>query len=118
MGAGGVLIARHFVLSQGMQVREDNETRVEVEETMSEDGHPAHTITIYGRENATIYLREMQSSYVIADGKVSITVPDYMWYDTESSTYATAVETDTMDVTITPYIRYSQEGDPVSAFSD
>lgn len=111
MGAGGVLIARHFVLSQGMQVREDNETRVEVEETMSEDGHPAHTITIYGRENATIYLREMQSSYVIADGKVSITVPDYMWYDTESSTYATAVETDTMDVTITPYIRYSQEGD-------
>ncbi len=111
MGAGGVLIARHFVLSQGMQMREDNETSIEVVETTSEDGHPAHTITIYGRENATVYLREMQTSYVIADGKVSITVPDYMWYDTESSTFATPVETDTMDVTITPYIRYSQEGD-------
>ncbi|MFR5788495.1 MAG: hypothetical protein ACLUHE_16265 [Christensenellales bacterium] len=57
------------------------------------DDHPAHVITIYGRENATVYLREMQTSYVIADGKVSITVPDYMWYDTESSTFATAVET-------------------------
>lgn len=111
MGAGGVLIARHFVLSQGIQVREDNETRVEVTETTSADGHPAHTITIYGRENANVYLKEMQSSYVIADGKVSVTVPDYMWYDTESSTYATPVETDTMDVVITPFIRYSQEGD-------
>ena len=110
MGIGRVLIARHFVLSQGMQVRNDNETRVELTESVVDD-HPAHTITIYGRENATVYLKEMQTSYVIADGKVSVTVPDYMWYDTESSTYATAVETDTMDVTITPYIRYSQEGD-------
>ena len=110
MGIGGVLIARHFVLSQGMQVRNDNETRVELTATTVDD-HPAHVITIYGRENATVYLREMQTSYVIADGKVSITVPDYMWYDTESSTFATAVETDTMDISITPYIRYSQEGD-------
>ena len=110
MGVGGVLIARHFVLSQGIQVRNDNETRVELTASTVDD-HPAHTITIYGRENATVYLKEMQTSYVIADGKVSVTVPDYMWYDTESSTYATEVETDTMDVTITPYIRYSQEGD-------
>ncbi len=110
MGAGGVLAARHFVLSQGMQVRQDNETNVVLTET-TVDGMPAHTLTIYGKENATVYLREMGSSYVIADGKVEVTVPDYMWYDTESSTFATAVETDTMDVTITPFIRYSQEGD-------
>ncbi|MGN0773189.1 MAG: hypothetical protein ACI4MP_05290 [Candidatus Ventricola sp.] len=110
VGAGGVLAARHFVLSQGMQVRRDNETNIVVSET-TVDGMPAHTLTIYGKENATVYLREMQSTYVIADGKVEVTVPDYMWYDTESSTYATPVETDTMDVTITPFIRYSQEGD-------
>lgn len=110
VGAGGVLAARHFVLSQGMQVRRDNETNIVVSET-TVDGLPAHTLTIYGKENATVYLREMQSTYVIADGKVEVTVPDYMWYDTESSTFATAVETDTMDVTITPFIRYSQEGD-------
>ena len=107
---GGVFFARHFVISQGMQLRQDNETRFELTET-EVDGHPAHTLTIYGKENATIYLRETQTSYVIADGKVSVTIPDYMWYDTESSTYAVAAETDTMDVTISPYIRYSQEGD-------
>ncbi|MDO5300495.1 MAG: hypothetical protein Q4F18_13780, partial [Clostridia bacterium] len=110
VGVGGVFAAHHFVLQQGLQLRQDNETRVEVTTTTVDD-HPAHTLTIYGKENATIYLREMQTSYVIADGKVEITVPDYMWYDTESSTFATAVETDTMDVTITPFIRYSQEGD-------
>lgn len=110
MGVGGVLVARQFVLQQGLQARQDNDTRVELTET-AYDGHPAHTLTIYGKENATVYIREMQSSYVIADGKVEITVPDYMWYDTESSTFATPVEEDTMDVTITPFIRYSQEGD-------
>lgn len=110
VGVGGIFAARQFVLNQGMQLRESNETRVEVTETTI-DGLPAHTMTIYGKENATIYLREMQSSYVIADGKVEVTVPDYMWYDTESSTYATPVETDTMDVSVTPFIRYSQEGD-------
>lgn len=109
-GVGGVLAARQFVINQGMQVRKDNDTRVEITQT-TVDGHPAHTMTIYGKENATVYLREMQSSYVIADGKIEVTVPDYMWYDTESSTFATPVETDTMDVSITPFIRYSQEGD-------
>ena len=111
VGAGGVLAARHFVLSKGMQVRQDNETSVVVVPTTLMDGMPAHRITIFGKENATVYLREMQSSYVIANGKVEVTVPDYMWHDTESSTYATPVETDTMDVSITPFIRYSQEGE-------
>ena len=110
VGVGGVFAARQFVLNQGMQVRQENETRVEITQTMV-DSRPAHTMTIYGKENATIYLKEMQSSYVIADGKVEVTVPDYMWYDTESSTFAKAVETDTMDVSVTPFIRYSQEGD-------
>ena len=111
VGTGGVLAARHFVLKQGMQVRQDNETTVVVSPTTLMDGMPAHRITIFGKENATIYLKEMQSSYVIADGRVEVTVPDYMWYDTESSTFAKPVETDTMDVTITPFIRYAQEGD-------
>ena len=108
--AGGILIAREYVINQGLQVQQDNETRVELTKTQV-DGHPAHTITVYGKENATIYLQETQSSYVIADGHISVTIPDYMWYDTESSTYATPVETDTMDITVTPFIRYSQEGE-------
>ena len=109
-GIGGVLVARHFVTQQGLQVRKDNETRIVLRET-TYDGHPAHTISIYGRENATVYIKEMQSSYVIADGKVEITVPDYMWYDTESSTFAVEAQDETMDITVSPFIRYSQEGE-------
>lgn len=107
---GGILVARQFVMNQGLQVRKDNETSVYLTET-TYDGHPAHTISIYGRENATIYIKEMQSSYVIADGKVEITVPDYMWYDTESSTFAVEAQEETMNVTVSPFIRYSQEGE-------
>ena len=105
-----LFLAMKFSESQGIRAVQSGETQVDLTKT-TVDGHPAHTITIYGRENATIYIRETQSTYVIADGKVDITIPDYMWYDTESSTFATPVETDTMDVTITPFIRYSQEGD-------
>ena len=107
---GSVFLARTYVLSKGIQFRQDNETKVTV--TPSEvNGFPSHILTFTGRENANIYLSEMQSSYVIADGQLSINIPDYMWYDTESSTYATAVDADTMDVTITPLVRYSQEGE-------
>ena len=109
-GVGGVFFARQFVNQQGMQLREENETRVELTASTA-DGRPAHTLTFYGKENATIYLRETQTAYVIADGRATVTIPDYMWYDTESSTFATAAEEDTMEVTVSPYIRYSQEGD-------
>ncbi len=108
---GGIFFARNVVMTQDAQAKKDNETRVEVHPSTTESGHPAHVLTIYGRENATVYLAETRTSYVISDGKVSIAIPDYMWYDTESSTFATPVETDTMDVTITPFIRLSQEGE-------
>lgn len=107
----GIYFARSFVITQDEQTRKDNEARVHVHASTTQDGHPTHILTIYGKENATVYLRETQTSYVISDGKVTISIPDYMWYDTESSTFATAVETDTMDVTVTPYIRHSQEGE-------
>ena len=111
VAVGALVLARESVKQQGIQAKQDNETTVLLTATTF-DGHPAHTLTIYGKENATVYIREMQSSYVIADGKVEITVPDYMWYDTESSTFAVEnVQEDTMDVTLTPFIRYSQEGE-------
>ena len=109
VAVGGVLLARQYVFSRGIQLRQDNDTTYTVEVSEVE-GFPSHLITFYGRENATIYLQEMQTTYVIADGKLAINVPDYMWYDTESSTYAHAVDTDTMDVTVTPFVRYQQEG--------
>lgn len=109
VAVGGVLLARQYVFSKGIQLRQDNDTTYTVEVSEVE-GFPSHLITFYGRENATIYLQEMQTTYVIADGKLAVNVPDYMWYDTESSTYAHAVDTDTMNVTVTPFVRYQQEG--------
>ena len=110
VAVGSVLAARFFVIRQGVQMRRDNSAYAECIET-EVDGRPAHTIVVHGRENATVYLRETSSTYVVADGSVSVTIPDYMWYDTDSSTYATPVDTDTMDVTVSPFIRYSQEGE-------
>ena len=109
--AGGMLAARLYVQSQGQQVTKTNDAYTECIATETEDGHPAHTIIVHGRENATVYLQETASSYIVADGIVSVTIPDYMWYDTDSSSYATATNQDTMDVTISPFIRYSQEGE-------
>lgn len=109
VAVGGVLVARYYVTRRGIQIRQDNDTTYTVEAT-EQDGFPAHCITFYGRENASIYLQETQTSYVIADGKIAITIPDYMWYDTESSTYAHEADSDTMNVHITPTVRYQAEG--------
>ncbi len=108
--AASVYAARTFVFSHGLQANRTTEAVIEVTATEI-DGHPGHLITIRGRENATVYMPEMQSSYILSNGQVEIPVPDYMWYDTDSSVYAVPCETDTMDITITPYIRYSQEGE-------
>ena len=108
---GGIASARWFVVRQDQQVRRDNESSAECFTTVTEDGFPAHTIIIRGRENATVFLQETASTYVIADGNVTLTIPDYMWYDTDSSVYAKTYETDTADITITPYIRYAANGE-------
>ncbi len=110
VAAGSVFAARFFVISQGAEVRRANDAYAECFES-EVDGRPAHTFIIHGRENATVLLRETQATYVVADGVVNVTIPDYMWYDTDSSTYAVEAEGDTMDVTVSPFIRYSQEGE-------
>ena len=108
---GGILGARHFVSRRGQQVLRDGEASCEWYATVTEDGFPAHTIVVRGRENASVYIQEMASTYVIADGNVTLTIPDYMWYDTDSSTYAVPCETDTADITVSPFIRYSASGE-------
>lgn len=108
---GGIAGARWFVVRQDQQVRSDNESSAECFATVTEDGHPAHTIVIRGRENATVFLQETASTYVVADGNVTLTIPDYMWYDTDSSVYAKEYETDTADITIHPFIRYAANGE-------
>lgn len=62
----------------------------------------AHTIRIPADEGAQIYIKELRKSYISAGGYAEITVADYTWYELNS-----AIEDETMDVTLTPYIKTS-----------
>lgn len=67
------------------------------------EGLPGHQVTISGREGAQIYVRELQSSYIITGGVASIEIPDYFWYESLEN-----FTDETMDVTLTPFIKYSE----------
>lgn len=62
----------------------------------------AHTIRIPAEEGAQIYIKELRKSYIVTGGYAEITVADYTWYELNS-----AIDTETMDVTLTPYIKTS-----------
>ena len=67
-----------------------------------QDDMAAHTVRIPAEEGAQIYIKELRKSYIVAGGYAEITVPDYTWYE-----LAGTVETPTMEVTLTPYIKTS-----------
>ena len=62
----------------------------------------AHTITIPGKDGTQIYVRELSNTYVISGGAAVVEIPDYIWYN-DYEDYIS----DTMDVTLTPFIRTS-----------
>ncbi|MBR5232018.1 MAG: hypothetical protein IKW00_07210 [Clostridia bacterium] len=62
----------------------------------------AHTIDIPAPDGSQIYIKELKKSYISAAGYASVTVPDYTWYELKNN-----IESDTMDVTLTPYIKTS-----------
>ena len=62
----------------------------------------AHTITIPGKDGTQIYVKEMSSTYVISGGVAVIEIPDHIWYN-DYEDYLL----ETMDVTLTPYVRTS-----------
>ena len=62
----------------------------------------AHTIRIPAEEGAQIYIKELRKSYIVAGGYAEITVADYTWYELNST-----IDQETMDVTLTPYIKTS-----------
>ena len=62
----------------------------------------AHTITIPGQDGTQIYVKEMSNTYVISGGMAVVEIPDYIWYN-DYEDYLS----ETMDVTLTPYIRTS-----------
>ena len=80
---------------------EDNTPQVEIIPSLLED-MAAHTIRIPAEEGAQIYIKELRKSYIVAGGYAEITVADYTWYELNST-----IEDETMEVTLTPYIKTS-----------
>ena len=62
----------------------------------------AHTVRIPAEEGAQIYIKELRKSYIVTGGYAEITVADYTWYELNND-----INSDTLDVTLTPYIKTS-----------
>ena len=62
----------------------------------------AHQIMIPGEDGQTIYIKELHASYMVVDGFATIVIPDHTWYDNLEGTLD-----DTMDVTLTPFLKSS-----------
>ena len=62
----------------------------------------AHTIMIPGEDGTQIYVSELRTSYIVTGGFATIEVEDHFWYDTNPDFL-----TETMDVTLTPFIKSS-----------
>ena len=62
----------------------------------------AHTIRIPAEEGAQIYIKELRKSYIATGGYAEMTVADYTWYELNND-----IEDETMEVTLTPYIKTS-----------
>lgn len=93
-----------FINLSGLSAPQTIASQVTIEEATVKE-QPGHIITISGKEGAQIYVRELQTSYIVTDGVATIEIPDYYWYENTE-----IVTSDTMDVELTPFIKYS-DGD-------
>ena len=66
------------------------------------DDVAAHTILIPGEDGTSIYIRELHASYTVVDGFATVEVADHTWYDNLES-----VQDETMNVTLTPFLKTS-----------
>jgi len=66
------------------------------------DDLAAHTILIPGEDGQQIYIRELHTSYIVTGGFATVEVADHIWYD-EITDYVG----ETMDVTLTPFVKTS-----------
>jgi len=100
---GAVLVSGYLFILRPLLNRDPAEPppQVEVINSMLND-MTAHTIRIPAEEGAQIYIKELRKSYIATGGYAEITVADYVWYELNST-----VEEETMDVTLTPYIKTS-----------
>ena len=99
----GLATGGYFLVNRWLENRRagKEEDQVSVIATIQDD-MAAHTVRIPAEEGAQIYIKELRKSYIVAGGYAEITVPDYTWYELDSS-----VASQSMDVTLTPYIKTS-----------
>ena len=97
LGGGGWFAWKYFL--SGRQPHYN--TSAIVTSTMAND-LAEHTILIPGEEGTSIYIRELHASYVVIDGYATVEIPDHIWYDNMEGTLG-----ETMDVTLTPFLKNS-----------
>ena len=62
----------------------------------------AHTILIPGEDGTTIYIKELHASYPVMGGYATVEILDHTWYDNLEGSLD-----ETMDVTLTPFLKSS-----------
>ena len=97
-----LFVGYHYILLPALSHQSDTEeTKAEVIPSILND-MAAHTVRIPADEGAQIYIKELRKSYIAAGGYAEFTVADYVWYELESN-----IESETMEVSLTPYIKTS-----------
>ncbi len=95
--------AYQYIYLPGLEGKEQAEENVQVEVTASIlDDMAAHTIRIPAPEGSQIYIKELRRTYIVTGGYATFQVQDYIWYDDMQGDIP-----ESMDVSITPYIRTS-----------
>ena len=112
----GLLVAGYFFLFKPLVLDRNvipEEMMPEITASILNDA-AAHTIRIPGEEGAQIYIKELRKSFMVIGGYASFQVQDYTWYELieENPSDKSTWLPETMEVTLTPYIR-SETGEQV-----
>ena len=84
---------------QDRKAEELEQNRATVVASMLDD-LAAHTVMIPGEDGAQIYIRELHTSYIVADGFATVQVADHTWYDNLED-----LTDPSMEVTLTPFLK-------------
>lgn len=76
----------------------------DVEEITLEDGRVGHAITFYGDDGHSIFIKELNQSYLLSGGLTRIEIPDSNWFTKNPEDVEAAV------ITMTPVLE-SENGD-------
>ena len=87
----------HYYQDRQAEIREQN--RATVVASMLDD-LAAHTIMIPGEDGSQIYIRELHTAYIVADGFATVEVADHTWYDNLED-----LTDPSMEVTLTPFLK-------------